>query len=247
MSEVVIVPRESTKKLVVEYYGKPSTKVGIIEDYLSAPEVKKTLVDLPYNLDNCEPFLLFAGEMSPYTGADLVVEALPNICREFNKCQFVFAGDGRLKGEIEKRAWDLGVGQRCRFPGDVRSDVFQILLEACHAVMIPSRIKHGTGLADLALKAGKQILATHQSNLSGVVHGENGYLVYDNPGSICWGIKEILNRSLTPKTEIQFHAMYNQDEIAQLYLEQWVNIVSRNTALYEEKVFSGTEYNIFSL
>ncbi len=247
MSEQVIVTGDSAKKIVVEHYGKNAEQVVVIADSMISAENRMVPQCLPYNIDASEPFLLFAGELSPYTGADLIVEALPGICKEFSRCQFVFAGDGKMKGELEKRAWDLGIGQRCRFLGDVKSDQFQIILEACYAVLIPSRIKHGDDLARLARDAAKQIVATHQAALNEVVHGVNGYLVYDNPGSICWGIKEVLSRPLAIQNTTREKNTFSPQKTAELFLEQWEKIGEKGADQYKERVFSGKEYNILSI
>jgi glycosyltransferase involved in cell wall biosynthesis len=48
----------------------------------------------------------------------------------------------------------------------------------------------------MAIGHGKPILTTHQSGLNSIVHGENGLVTFDNPGSIVWGIQELLSNPL---------------------------------------------------
>ena len=140
--------------------------------------------------------VLFAGEMSHAAGADLLIDALPTVCRNNGAAHFVFAGEGPLKGELEDRAWHAGIGHRCRFVGDVSREIFEALLIASDFVVIPARTWQDQGLAQMAIGYGRPVLTTHQSGLNCVVHGENGLVTFDNPGSIIWGIQELLSNPL---------------------------------------------------
>ena len=67
------------------------------------------------------------------------------------------------------------------------------MLRACDFVVIPGRVPQGDGLARMAVANGKPVLTTHQAGTGGViVHGQNGLITYDNPGSLVWGIRELL-------------------------------------------------------
>jgi glycosyltransferase involved in cell wall biosynthesis len=140
--------------------------------------------------------VLYAGEMSHGAGADLMIAALPTVCEGQRNATFVFAGDGPLKGELESHAWQTGIGERCRFFGDVPSETFASLLLAADFIVIPARTWQDEGLAKMALAAGRPVLTTHQAQIKCVVHGENGLVTYDNPGSMVWGIRELFSNPL---------------------------------------------------
>jgi glycosyltransferase involved in cell wall biosynthesis len=199
-ADLVIVPHSSTRQQVLNLYGAAPEKVVIIPDALSEgsqcsvtspSEVKKW-----FGLNPGAPMALFAGEMSHAAGADLMVEALPTVCRNHPAAQFVFAGDGPLKGELESRAWHLGIGHRCRFLGDVAKETFDALLMASEFVVIPARTWQDEGLAQAAIGCGRPVLTTRQAGINCVVHGQNGLVTFDNPGSIVWGIQELLSNPL---------------------------------------------------
>lgn len=199
-ADLIIVPHSSTRQQVITLYGGPPERVVIIPDaltedshnnYSSPSEVRRW-----FGLDEYAPVVLFAGEMSHAAGADLLIDALPTVCRNHNEAQFVFAGEGPLKKELEGRTWQAGIGHRCRFVGDVSRENFQALLVASDFVVIPARTWQDQGLAQMAIGHGKPILTTHQSGLNSIVHGENGLVTFDNPGSIVWGIQELLSNPL---------------------------------------------------
>lgn len=199
-ANLVIVPHSSTRQQVISLYEAPSEKVVIIPDVLEerregqppdASEVRNW-----FGLSQDAPLALFASEMSHAAGADLLVDALPNICSRHGTAQFIFAGDGPLKDELEGRTHHAGIGHRCRFLGDVSRETFEAILLTSDFVVIPARTWQDEGLAQMALEYGKPVLTTHQAGINCVVHGENGLVTYDNPGSIIWGVQEMLTNPL---------------------------------------------------
>ncbi len=199
-ARLVIVPHSSTRQQVINLYGAPPEKVVIIPDVLieESPDAppNPSGVKRCFGLNQNAPVVLFAGEISHAAGADLLVDALPTVCRNNSTAQFVFAGDGPLKGELEARVWHADISHRCRFLGDVSGETFEALLMASDFVIIPARTWQDEGLAQMAIRCGRPILTTHQAGLNCVVHGENGLVTYDNPGSIIWGIQELLSNPL---------------------------------------------------
>ena len=144
--------------------------------------------------DPRQPLVLFADSVSGEAGADILADAVFTVCGTDGDVQFIFAGDGELRAELGWRADNAGIGERCRFLGDVPGERFRELLLAADILVIPARASRGDALANIALRHGKWVLATHQAQVGCIVHGENGLLTYDNPGSLVWGIRELLGR-----------------------------------------------------
>jgi len=195
-AELLIVPHSSTRQQVVNLYNARPEKVFIIPDVLtegpSSVPADSSDAKRRFGLNTEAPVVLFAGEISHASGADLLVDALPTVCRNHRTAQFVFAGDGPLKAELESRVRRTAVGHRCRFFGDVPRETFEVLLAASDFVVIPARVWQDEGLAQMAIGAGKPVLTTRQAGINCVVHGETGLVTFDNPGSIVWGIQELL-------------------------------------------------------
>jgi glycosyltransferase involved in cell wall biosynthesis len=192
---LVIVPHSSTRQQVINLYDASPEKVVIIPDVLletshvleGPAETKGRL-----GMDPGAPTVLFSGEISHASGADILVDALGTVCRNHRSVQFVFAGDGPLKGELESRVRQAGVSHRCRFLGDVPKENFEALLLASDFVVIPARTWQDEGLAQMAISMGRPVLTTKQAGINCVVHGQNGLVTFDNPGSMVWGIQELL-------------------------------------------------------
>jgi glycosyltransferase involved in cell wall biosynthesis len=195
-ANLVIVPHSSTRQQVIDLYGASPEKVVIISDAFieGASDSPHSSIEVRrwFGLNQEAPVVLFAGEISHAAGADILMDALPTVCRNHGTAQFLFAGDGPLKGELEAHAWHLGIGNRCRFLGDLSRETFEALLMASDFVVIPARTWQDEGLARMAISCGKPVLTTHQARIKIVRHGENGLVTFDNPGSIVWGIQELL-------------------------------------------------------
>ncbi|GAB6067329.1 hypothetical protein JCM13664_06470 [Methylothermus subterraneus] len=224
---LIITPHSATRQQVINLYGAAPDKVVIVQDLpQDAPAAASSpgQIKAGLGLNPEAPTGLFAGEVSHASGADLLLEALAYVCHRHPTLQFVFAGDGPLKGELEARAWHGGIGPRLRFLGDVSSATFASLLSACDFVVIPARTWQDEGLAQLAIEAGKPVLTTHQAGIRCIVHGQNGLITYDNPGSIIWGIQELLHnplqanlQRLSARTKAQRQASLD-NVVAQHYL-----------------------------
>jgi glycosyltransferase involved in cell wall biosynthesis len=144
-------------------------------------------------LDPAAPVVLFAGSLSYEAGADILMDAIVTVCGGDQQALFLFAGEGALKGELQAWASRAGIEGRCRFLGDVPEAVFERVLAACDFVVIPARLPQGEALARMAIANGKSVLTTHQAEIGLIVHGQNGLVTYDNPGSMVWGIRELLS------------------------------------------------------
>jgi glycosyltransferase involved in cell wall biosynthesis len=197
---LVIVPHSSTRQQVITLYDADPEKVVIVPDVLdekssaspqSAADIRGLL-----GLNREAPTVLFAGEICHASGADLLVDALPTVCRNHRSAQFLLAGDGPLRGELEARVLNAGIGHRCRFLGDVSKETFDAILAASDFVVIPARTWQDEGLAQAAIARGRPVLTTRQAGIHCIVHGENGLVTFDNPGSIVWGIQEMLHNPL---------------------------------------------------
>lgn len=143
---------------------------------------------------------LYVGDFSTAAGVDLLAEALTTVMPGFPEARIVLVGEGPLKGDVEGRLAGAGLSPRCRFDATSFPDAWEPLLAACDVVVIPARTPQDDRLAAQALACGKALLVTHQAQIPGVVHGENGILIYDCANSLVWGLREILTRPLPSRT-----------------------------------------------
>ena len=146
-----------------------------------------------YGVGPMDPMVLFVGRLSTQKGPDLLLEAVPHVLHGRGDVRFVFVGDGDLRGDLERRAHELGVHEAVRFVGAMGADGDLInLYKSTDAVCVPSR-NEPFGIVVLeAWAAGKPVVATLNGGTREIItHGTDGLIVYDNPQSITWGVNEI--------------------------------------------------------
>ena len=120
---------------------------------------------------------LEAGERAA-KGVWHVLEALPELRRQFPGLRYVVAGDGDDRGWLEGRARSLGLGDSVTFTGHLSRDELNRCYAACDVFVLPSD-KEGFGIVFLeAMAHGKPVVAARAGGAPEVVRdGETGLLV----------------------------------------------------------------------
>jgi glycosyltransferase involved in cell wall biosynthesis len=167
--------------------------------------------------------------MTYQKGVDLLIEAIPDVLKDFPNAKFVFIGDGYMKSQLEKRVNELNLWHAVRFTGYIPDDWKLKIIKASDAVVVPSR-NEPFGIVVLeAWSAGKPVIATHGTGAGELVwHGVTGYRVYQAPNSIAWGIKEIL-RNPEHARWMGEKGMYAAEKVF-----NWDNVAEQTIKVYEE-------------
>jgi glycosyltransferase involved in cell wall biosynthesis len=146
-----------------------------------------------YGIGPWDPMVLFVGRLSTQKGPDLLLEAVPGILEYRPDAKIVFVGDGDMRGYLEQRAHQLGVEHAVRFTGamDANGDIVN-LFKSTDVVCVPSR-NEPFGIVILeAWAAGKPVIVTRNGGPRDfVAHGEEGFIAYDNPPSVCWAVNTV--------------------------------------------------------
>jgi rhamnosyl/mannosyltransferase len=122
------------------------------------------------------PVLLFIGRLVPYKGIDVLLRALPDL-----DAQTVIVGDGPLRGALEAKVRELGLGDRVQLTGEVSDNERLAWLHACDAVVLPSTTRQEAfGMVQLeAMFCARPVVSTDLP--TGVpwvnLHGETGLIV----------------------------------------------------------------------
>ena len=183
-----------------------------------------------YGIGPLDPMALFVGRMSTQKGPDLLMEAIPGVLEHRQDAKFVFVGDGDMRAQLEHRACELGISHAVRFPGamDPNGDLIN-LYKSTDVVVVPSR-NEPFGIVVLeAWAAGKPVVVTQNGGPRDFVsHGQDGYLVYDNPYSICWGVNTVFGDFEHARW------MGSQGRVKAAFGFSWDAIAQRTEEVYEE-------------
>jgi glycosyltransferase involved in cell wall biosynthesis len=163
------------------YNGVPVHK---FDGSLDSGEVKRR-----YGVGPLDPTVLFSGRLVMQKGPDLLLEAVPGLLRHYPNAKFVFAGDGHLRGNLERRAQQLGVAHATRFLGHRTGGDLVQLYKACDAVCVPSR-NEPFGITILeGWSAGKPVVASQSGGPNEFIwHNVTGLKIHPTPDSVGWGL-----------------------------------------------------------
>jgi glycosyltransferase involved in cell wall biosynthesis len=170
---------------------------GVRRNYLERARVSADKVIVLYNGVDLEPFSKgqFDAELATDLGiqqGEKVVSIIARlheqkrhvdflamaaeVLKQVPKARFLIVGKGRLREQLEQRAIDLGIAQRCIFTG-YRNDIAQML--ALSDVAVSCSDKEGFSLSLIeTLGAGVPIVATDVGgNAEAIVDGQSGFIV----------------------------------------------------------------------
>ncbi len=189
----VITVSESLRREVMWMYEVPGWKIRTVyngvEPHRFDGWLTPAAVKARHAIGSMDPTVLFCGRMVYQKGPDLLVEAIPLVLRYYPQAKFAFVGDGDMRGPIERRAWELGVGHATRFLGAMNGWALIDLYRVCDVVCVPSR-NEPFGIVILeAWSAGKPVIVSKNGGPDEYVwHEVNGLKIYPTPESVAWGI-----------------------------------------------------------
>jgi glycosyltransferase involved in cell wall biosynthesis len=106
------------------------------------------------------PLLLTVKRLHPVGGHDVLLRAMAELVRLVPNVRLIIAGDGELRGELERLSVSLGLESRVRFVGQVDNRDLPRYYAAADLFVLPSRIESwGTVMLE-ALACGTRVVAT---------------------------------------------------------------------------------------
>lgn len=143
-----------------------------IEPFRSAMPVALESIGLPEDAR----VLLWVGRLDPVKGLDLLIDAVPLVCKADPRAHLVLVGDGPLRATLERQIASRNLGSRVHLLG-ARNDV-PALLRAADVFVFPSRTEGLPNALLEAMAAGLPIVTTDVPGCRDLVeHGSTGLLV----------------------------------------------------------------------
>jgi glycosyltransferase involved in cell wall biosynthesis len=171
-------------------WGLEPDRVVVVEN--ATPELPElpTREEARSTLDVDGALLAFAGRLGPAKALDVALTALA----ELDGATLLLAGDGPERAALEKRAAELGLGERARFLGALGRDEVLRLFRAADASVLSSAWENFPHTLVEALAVGTPVVATSVGGVPEIVRdGENGLLVPPgDPASLAAALRRLL-------------------------------------------------------
>jgi glycosyltransferase involved in cell wall biosynthesis len=110
--------------------------------------------------------------LSPRMGHGMLLQAFARVTRNQPASHLYVAGDGPLRGELERRAADLGIADSVTFLGYVPDEDLPRAYATADCFVLPTRRLEGFGLATLeALASGTPVVTTPVGGTTEILSG----------------------------------------------------------------------------
>jgi glycosyltransferase involved in cell wall biosynthesis len=146
-----------------------------------------------FGIPAAAPLVVQIACFKPQKAPERFVELAAALASRFPQAHFLLAGDGALRGDLERRRRDAGLDRRLHLPG-WRTDI-PALLDAATVVTLTSRFEGLPRVLVEALAAGVPVVATAVDGVPEVVRdGKNGFLVAPgDTGAMAARVGEIMD------------------------------------------------------
>ncbi len=177
------------------------------------------------------PIVTFVGKLVPRKGVDTLIEAIGILGRRpAGAPLLVAAGIGEMRPQLERRAAELGVGDRVRFVGKIAHDEVGWWMSAGDVFVLPSLSEGLPTVVCEAMNCGRPVVATAVDGTPEIVRdGETGILVPpSDPAALAEALARILDDGALAEAMSRAALRIGRDEYT------WTANARRMTVIYEE-------------
>jgi glycogen(starch) synthase len=141
-----------------------------------------------------EKIVLYVGRLVHEKGVHVLIGAAPKVLNVLPNVKFVIVGEGGMKEQLLKEAWDFGIPNKVFFTGFVDEKTLALLFKTSAVMVVPSLYEPFGITALEAMAAQVPVVASDVGGLSEIIeHDKTGVKVYaDNSDSVAWGIVKVL-------------------------------------------------------
>jgi D-inositol-3-phosphate glycosyltransferase len=242
MLDHVFVHTDLCKEELLGEYRVPAQKVSVIphglNTYVPDTALSKAESRARLGLASDEKVLLFFGQIAPYKGLDILVEALKVSGSRHANPTLIIAGKAkrgsgsywpRLKAKVEEGQCPSRIVIRDGFVQDC--DV-AVLFKAADALVLPYRAIYQSGPLSLAYRFGVPVIATRVGSFDrDVISGVTGVLSSpEDPGDLARAICSYFSSDLYLKADV------TRERIRQIGRERysWERIAQTIRSVYSQ-------------
>lgn len=168
----VVTVSEFTKKLVMEHYGIPESKIEVVHNGIEKndyPAREQNDFGIQKLKEAGYKIVLFVGRLTLQKGPDYFLYAAKQILAYHPKTMFVIAGSGDMEGKIMNMSAELGISGNILFVGFLRGEALSRIYHSADVFVMPS-VSEPFGITPLeSLLHGTPVVMSKQSGASEVL------------------------------------------------------------------------------
>jgi glycosyltransferase involved in cell wall biosynthesis len=205
-ADMVVAVTEGLKRYLVSDLGLKPSKIVVIPNGVDTRVFYpmgdgESLRDLrsSFGIEKNEPIVLFAGNLAPWQGIDVLLDSVPIVLREISGARFLIVGDGELRSHLETRTRTMNLEKHVLFTGTVLHNQIPRYINMAEICVSPfvKRRNSRIGLSPMKIHeymaCGKPVVSSRVAGLDFIEREETGILVEpENPEALGQGIIELL-------------------------------------------------------
>ncbi|WP_342773046.1 1,4-alpha-glucan branching protein domain-containing protein [Paenibacillus flagellatus] len=236
------------KEEVVRLFQLPEDKVDVVPNGIRIAEAPDRLAFDGTSarrqwFADSDRIILYVGRLVYEKGVHVLLEAMPHIIARAPGARLVVAGAGPMRESLERRAAELGLGDRASFWGFVDDETKARLYAAADVCVFPSLYEPFGIVALEAMASRTPLVVSDVGGLAELVeHGVDGYRAL--PGhveSLAWHVTELLlapesGGRMASRAYGKLRERYDPDAIAAEVQRQYDRLTYRTAPVLEATV-----------
>ncbi|NLJ41812.1 MAG: glycosyltransferase family 4 protein [Clostridiales bacterium] len=174
----IITVSYALKKEADENMGIDTDKMKVIYNGIASPvsTIQSQSIRDKWGVNEGEVVIGTVARLIPSKGIEVLIDAIPQIIREYPGAKFMIIGDGPIMPDLKRKAAGLKCSDRVIFSGYIK-DIWSYY-ETFDIFVLPT-LSEGLGLSIIeAMSLGKPVISTKIGGIQEVIeHNYNGYLV----------------------------------------------------------------------
>ncbi|EMS73293.1 glycosyltransferase family 4 protein [Ruminiclostridium cellobioparum] len=236
-SDRIIVNSNYMWKELVNVFNTDNKKLRIINNGIDLKKFDNMAADPVFRQNYAagnEKIVFFVGRLVNEKGVHVLLNAIPEILKNYNDVKFVIAGKGPCLNNLTELSEELNITHKVYFTGFVSEEVLLKLYKCSDIAVFPSTYEPFGIVALEGMVAGIPVVVSDVGGLSEIVdHREDGMKFYSgNSNSLADCILELLkNNGLTERIKNnalkKVHRLYNWDNITDTILDEYKQVISQ--------------------
>lgn len=193
-ADLVITPSESTLNEVVKVLPSLRNRTRFIHNAVDLAEFRVAPEDPPLT----SSYILCVANHNSKKAVDILLRAFEALTKTDHDVDLWLVGDGPLRGELERLARELGLGDRVRFLGASDRESVRRYLRDCLLFVLPSRAEPFGIVILEALASRKAVVGTAVGGIPEIIQdGVTGVLVPpDDPEALYNAMQRLLKNDV---------------------------------------------------
>jgi glycosyltransferase involved in cell wall biosynthesis len=194
------------------------------------PNLNLEMARKEFGIDKHIKVILSLCRLEKWKGVDRVIEAVPGVVSRKRDVQFIIAGDGTEKKNLEEKVKDLKASECVRFLGNVDREKVKKLMNLSDIFVTLQDISNLSNVFLEAFAAGRCIVTLNDGSMDGlIIDGFSGFFVNkDSRGDLEECLLKLLGNDLLRK-----QVGDNARQMARQLLESWEERTDKEVALVE--------------